>query len=62
MERHVRDLFAAPKNAELVQRCAVLDVVSWFPGVLRQVWIDVSVRWPHAERYDASGGTWVLQR
>ena len=26
-------------------RCAILDVVSWFPGVLQQLWIDVSVRW-----------------
>ena len=25
-------------------RCAVLDVVSWFPGVLQQLWIDVTVR------------------
>ena len=35
-------------------RCAILDVVSWFPGVLQQLWIDVSVRCPHAERYNES--------
>ena len=28
-------------------RCAILDVVSWFPGVLQQLWIDVSVRCLH---------------
>ena len=35
-------------------RCAILDVVSWFPGVLQQLWIDVSVRCPHAKRYNES--------
>ena len=35
-------------------RCAILDVVSWFPGVLQQYWTDVSVRCPHAERYSDS--------
>ena len=35
-------------------RCAVLDVVSWFSGVLQQLWIDVSVRCPHAECYNES--------
>ena len=35
-------------------RCAILDVVSWFPGVLQQLWTDVSVRCPHAERYNES--------
>ena len=35
-------------------RCAILDVVSWFPGVLQQLCIDVSVRRPHAERYTES--------
>ena len=35
-------------------RCAILDVVSWFPGVLQQLWIDVSVRCPRAERYNES--------
>ena len=35
-------------------RCAILDVVSWFPGVLQQLWTDVSVRCPHAERYHES--------
>ena len=34
-------------------RCATLDVVSWFP-VLQQLWIDASVRCPHAERYNES--------
>ena len=28
-------------------RCAISDVVSWFPGVLQQLWLDVSVRCPH---------------
>ena len=38
------------KNTEAAPgvRCAILDVVSWFPGVL-QLWIDVSVRCPHPE-------------
>ena len=57
MERHVPELYdwesnkneAAPK-----MRCAILDVVSWSPGVLQQLWIDVSVRCPHAERYNES--------
>ena len=49
MERRVPELQAAP-----VMRCAILDVVSWFPGVLQQLWIDVSVRCPHAERYNES--------
>ena len=35
-------------------RCAILDVVSWFPGVLQQLWIDVSVRCPQAEPYNES--------
>ena len=35
-------------------RCAILDVVSWFPGVLQQLWINVSVRCLHAERYNKS--------
>ena len=43
------DTDAAPKV-----RCAILDVVSWFPGVLPQRWMDVSVRCPHAERYNES--------
>ena len=37
-----------------VPRCAILDVVSCFPGVLQQHWIDVSVRCPHGERYNES--------
>ena len=44
----------ATTNTEPVQRCAVLGVLSWFAGVLRQIWIDVSVRCPHAERYNES--------
>ena len=31
--------------------CAILDVVSWFPGVLQQLWINVSVRCPQVDRY-----------
>ena len=57
MERHVPELHDWVRNnseAALVMRCAILDVVSWFPGVLQQLWIDVSVRCPHAERYDES--------
>ena len=45
LERHVPELNdwvsnndeAAPKA-----QCAILDVVSWFPGDLQQLWIDVS--------------------
>ena len=53
-ERHVPELYdwAKPQGSETpVKRCALLDVVSWFPGVLQQLWIDVSVRCPHADRY-----------
>ena len=41
-------------EAAPVMRCAILDVVSWFPGVLQQLWIDVSARCPHAERCNES--------
>ena len=40
MERHVLELYD--------------PAVSWFPGVLQELWIDVSVRCPHAERYNES--------
>ena len=59
MERHVPELHDWLRNkddAAPVRRCAILDVVSWFPGVLQQLWIDVSVRCPHAERYNESAG------
>ena len=55
MERHVPELHDWVRNnneAAPVMRCAILDVVSWFPGVLQQLWMDVSVRCPHAERYN----------
>ena len=54
MQRHVLELYDWHTNKDgkaPVMRCAILDVVSWFPGVLQQYWIDVSVRCPHAERY-----------
>ena len=57
MERHVPELHDWVRNkdhAAPVRRCAILDVVSWFPGVLQQLWVDVSVRCPHAERYNES--------
>ena len=57
MERHVPELCDWVKNndeAALVVLCAILDVVSWFPSVQQQLWIDVSVRCPHAERYNES--------
>ena len=41
-------------EAACKMRCAILDVVSWLPGVLQQLWIDVYVRCPHAERYNLS--------
>ena len=59
MERHVpefHDWLRNKDDAALVRRCAILDVVSWFPRVLQQLWIDVSVRCPHAERYNESAG------
>ena len=57
LERHVPELYdwesdnneAAPK-----MRCAIPGAVSWFPGVLQQLWIDVSVQSPHAEDYNES--------
>ena len=63
MERHVTELYDWASNdneAALMVRCAILDVVSWFPGVLQQLWIDVSVRCPHAERHNESASKpWV---
>ena len=47
LERHVPELHDWVRNnseAAPEMRCAVLDVVSWFPSVLQQLWIDVSVR------------------
>ena len=55
MERHVSKLHDCVKNdndAAPKVRCAILDVVSWFLGVLQQLWIDVSMRCPHAEHYN----------
>ena len=57
LERHVPELYdwhVIKEGKAPVMRCAILDVVSWFPGVLQQLWIDVSVRCPHAERYNDS--------
>ena len=59
MERHVLLLFdwVVPKPGEhLAIRCAIVAVVSWFPGVLQQLWIDASVRCSHAERYNDRDG------
>ena len=56
-ERHVPEVYDWVRNineAAPVMRCAILDVVSWFPGVLQQLWIDVSVRCSHAERCNES--------
>ena len=59
VERHVLELYDWASNdneseaAPKVRR-AILDEVSWFPGVLQQLWIDVSVRCPHAERCNES--------
>ena len=57
MERHVPELHEWVRNkdeAAPVMRCGILDVVSWFAGVLQQLWTVASVRCPHAERYNAS--------
>ena len=57
MERHVPELYNWVRNNNEpapAMRCAILDVVSWFPGVLQELWIDVSVRCPHAERHNES--------
>ena len=57
MERHVPELYDWVNNnneAAPTMQCAILDVVSWFPGVLQQLWIDVNIRYPHAERYNES--------
>ena len=57
MERHVPELYdwvRSNNEAKPTMRCAILDMVSWFPGVLQQLWIDVSVRCLHAERYNES--------
>ena len=42
------------EEEQLVQRCAALDVVSWFLVFLQQTWSDVGVRYPHAEIYTDS--------
>ena len=60
MERYLSELFewTGPQNgAAPVMHCTIMDVVSWFHGVLHQLWIDVSVRCPHAERYHDSAST-----
>ena len=57
LERHVPELHDKVRNkgeAAPEMRCAILDVVSWFRGVLQKLWIDVSVRCPHAEYYNES--------
>ena len=63
MERHVLELYDFVKNKDEtapVMRCAIFDVVSWFPGVLQQLWMDVSVRCPHAEGCNESASQpWV---
>ena len=49
MERHVPELCDQVRNnneAAPMMPCPILDGVSWFPGVLQQLWIDVSVRCP----------------
>jgi hypothetical protein len=33
---------------------AIMDIVAAFPNATRQYWIDVTVRSPHAERYNTS--------
>ena len=67
LERHVPELYdwvTDKDGVTPVMRCAILDVVCWFPGVLQLLWIDVSVRCPHAERYyDSASKSWeLLQR
>ena len=44
------------RRAEQSLSCAVppFDTVAWFPGVLQQQWIDVSVRCPNAQLYHAN--------
>jgi hypothetical protein len=34
---------------------AIMDIVASFPNATRQYWIDVTVRSPHADRYNESG-------
>jgi hypothetical protein len=36
---------------------AIMDVVATFPNATRQYWIDVTIRSPHANRYNTSAGT-----
>ena len=56
MERHAPELYDWVQKEQRAPEmwCAILDVVSWFPGVLQHLWTDVSVRCPHAERYNES--------
>ena len=57
MERHVLELYGWVSNdndAAPKARCVILDVVSLFLGDLQQLWIEVSVRCPQAERYNES--------
>ena len=65
MERHVPELHGWVKNENETApevRCAILDVVSWFSGVLQQLWIDFAAVNPKVldlERYDS---TWFETR
>ena len=54
MSPELHDWVKNNNEAAPTMRRAILDVVSWFPGVLQQLWMDVSVRCPHAERYNES--------
>ena len=57
VERHVLELYDWVNNdngAAPNVRCAISDVVFWCPGVLQQLWIDVSVHCPHEERDNES--------
>ena len=62
-ERRVPELYDGARNnnkAAPVMRCGILDVVSWFPAVLQQLWIDVSAmpacRTSQQKRVDTRGG------
>eukprot|EP00973_Karenia_brevis_P019238 2636875-Karenia_brevis.AAC.1 len=53
MERAVPQLYMLESGTGRITE-AILDVVSSFPGSFRQCMVDVTVRAPHAERYENS--------
>jgi len=50
VERCIPDLSRVGENGQIVD--AIMDVVAVFPNATRQYWFDVTVKSPHAARYN----------